>query len=178
MRLQMPSSLGGLCVPCFGGLGQFRAAICGFSPGNCWLQPVTDRGYQGQRARGWRHLVGGARRVLGRRPPPTAGGFCCEAGGSAPGSPHPHPPTRGPRHPPAPPWGLSSLRAHRPWSFREPPGQRQPQDTSRDSAAVLGLGSGRGSGRRRCSRAAAPAHAPVPPCARPSLWGCHRGRSV
>lgn len=30
MCLQMPSSLGGLCVPCFGDLGQFRAAVCGF----------------------------------------------------------------------------------------------------------------------------------------------------
>ena len=63
-------------------------------PGNCWLQPVTDRGDQGQRARGWRHLVGGARRVLGRpglyRPQVVS----AARRGLNPGRPHPIPPAR------------------------------------------------------------------------------------
>ena len=148
-------------------------------PGNCWLQPVTDRGDQGQRARGWRHLVGGARRVLGRpslHPPP--GGFCCKVGAQ---------PRASPSHPtsqvipnillylhgvPCPPCAAIS---------RGGSGSRQGSghhDTSHDSAAVPGSGSGRGSREPRCSHAAASACAQCPPCARPSFWACHHGHSA
>lgn len=148
--------------PALGVWDNFMQPFVVFS-GNCWLQPVTDGGVP--RPEGQRLAAPGQWGPEGpgqAQPPPTAGGFCCEAGAQPRASPS-HPTSQVipdiPLHlhgvpcPPCVAIGRGASGSHQGSGHH---------DTSRDSAAVLGLGSGWGSRERRCSRAAAPAHARRP----------------
>ena len=160
-----------------------------------WHHQLNGHGFEQTLGDSWEYYSPWGHKELGQRlaapgrwgpegpgqaqpPPPPPGGFCCKVGAQ---------PRASPSHPtsqvipnillylhgvPCPPCAAIS---------RGGSGSRQGSghhDTSHDSAAVLGSGSGRGSREPRCSHAAASACAQCPPCARPSFWACHHGHSA